>query len=126
MKFCQYCGRQANDDDNFCQGCGARLVDNVQPIEEASIPEKEVTVEEPVRSGAPHWLLKMLSLLSLLHGIIGLIIPGLFFIGLGTGIACLILDKKGEFRAKTITGVVFSSISALVWIVMELSIFLIR
>ncbi len=103
MKFCPYCGRQANDNDLFCQGCGARFEENgATPRQETVIPE---TVVEDKPKGAPHWLIKMLSIIALVSG---LIFQGP--IAVGTGIASLVLDKKGEFRGKAIAGIVLGSI----------------
>lgn len=114
MKFCPYCGRQANDDDNFCQGCGARLdTNNTTNETEAVVIEQAPAEDKP--KGAPHWLIKMLSLISLLTGV--LFFTGQCVIAVGTGIACLCLDKKGEFKGRAIAGIVLGSIFTLFYIV---------
>ena len=112
MKFCPYCGKPVREEDNYCESCGGKLEKNetqenaveVQPIKSA-----------PKKSGAPEWLLKMLSLISILCGAIFFLCQGT--LAIGAGIACLIMDKEHKYRARCIAGIVLGSVFTVALIV---------
>ena len=45
MKFCKNCGKEIAEDAIFCDGCGTKVEQEAQPIEEIT-PESESQIEE--------------------------------------------------------------------------------
>ncbi len=106
MKFCPYCGKPVREEDNYCESCGGKL-EKKETVAENVIDTPSVQ-PTPKKSGAPNWLLKMLSLVSVLCGAIFFLCQGP--LAIGSGIACLILDKEHKYRGRCITGIVLGSV----------------
>lgn len=49
MKYCTYCGAQAQEDAAFCVHCGRSLAGDARQAQSAAQPQVQVVVQQPAR-----------------------------------------------------------------------------
>ena len=115
MKICPNCNAQLNDNDAFCQSCGAQMAPNQAPNQQYQPPVQPMvdpfdhTAEFDAKDISDN---KVFCMLIYLMGIIGVIIA-------------LIASNKSDYVAFHVRqGLKFTVVEILVWIIAALTFWL--